>query len=479
MFDFDSILSGNGQDGQVPFDQIAGLRKAMTAGTGIATPGSQVAGAAAPIIPESLEAYLSIAIEQAEDLPMMRAIGPYKEKALSPTEQWNTLEGVGADNTIFNGEVALPDEQDSSYVRRTIELKPMGVTGRVSFRAQAARTIAGIDSVMAQEVENKTLFMLRNIERAIFVGDSSIIPEQFDGLGRQIAAANPENVFDARGALLTRTLINRVAKGVRRAGNYGRLNTLFCSVNAYADLTEDVTNASSVNRANYVQGTEIIYGVSAKKILTSFGVIDLIYSQFLVEGTAPATAGTVALRPATPLANGAVVAAPAAGSQFAAADAGDYIYAIVGLSARGQSTTLQTAVVTVAAGDGVTIPIADGGNGTTGYIVYRSTPNGAASTLREAFRVARTGANQNIVDLNAALPGTSTAYLLSLDPRSIAWSELTPLTKFDLATVDTSNRFLLYTDAGLKVRTARKHAVIQNIGIANDELAPAGPNWVA
>jgi len=474
MFDLNSIL-GSSPNQMVPLDQLQGLKKAMTTGSGIPTPGASVAGNFAPLVPESLEQYLYNAIESADMLVALKAIAPFKERVGSPTTQWDTLEGVGRSASIFMGEIARPNEEDSTYVRRTIETKVMGVVGRVSLRTQHANTIAGVGDAMAVEVKNRTLFLLRNIEQAIFTGYSSLIPEQFDGLERQIAAANPDNIFDARGALLTLNLINNVAKAARRAGNFGLLNTMFCSVSAYSDLLRDVLNpTTSVTRQNFDMGAaETSYGVSVRRLLTAFGEIDITYSQFIVEGTEPEAYGPVALRPSAPLAGGAVAAAPAAGSLFAAADAGDYIYAVAAVNSRGQSAALVTAAVTVAAGDGVTIPVVDGGNNPTCYVVYRSALNGDATTLREAFRVAVTGAAQNIVDLNAALPGTSKAYLLTLDSDAIAWSELTPLQKYDLAMTDSSQQFMLYTDAALKVRTARKHAVIINIGLADGDLSPA------
>lgn len=474
MFDLNSIL-GTAPNQMVPLEQLQWLRKAMTTGTGIPTPGAAVPGNFAPLVPESLEQYLFNAIESADDLVAMKAIAPYKERVGSPTSQWDTLEGVGRSASIFMGEIARPNEEDSTYVRRTVETKVMGVVGRVSLRTQYANTIAGIGDAMAQEVKNRTLFLLRNMEQAIFVGDSSLIPEQFDGLERQIRAANPENIFDARGNLLTLNLVNQVAAATRAAGNFGRLNTMFCSVRAYSGILDDVLNTASVNRQNFDMGAgETTYGVSVRRFMSAFGEIDVTYSQFIVEGTAPEAYGPVALRPSAPIAGGAVAAAPNPASQFAAGDAGNYIYAIAAVSCRGQSAALQTAVVAVAAGDGVTIPIVDGGNGTTCYVVYRSALNGDATTLREAFRVARTGPAQNIVDLNAALPGTSKAYLLTVDADALAWSELTPLEKFDLPMTDSSRQFMLYTDAALKVRTARKHAVIINLGVPGGGLAAAG-----
>lgn len=473
MYDLNAIL-GSAPNQMVPLDQMQGLKKAMTTGSGIPTPGAAVPGNFAPLVPESLEQYLYNAIETSDDLVMLKAIAPFKERVGSPTSQWDTLEGVGRSASIFLGEIGRPNEEDSTYVRRTIETKVMGVVGRVSLRTQSANTIAGVGDAMAAEVSNRTLFLLRNIEQAIFVGDSSLIPDQFDGLERQIAAANPENIFDARGALLTLNLVNRVASAARAAGNFGRLNTMFCSVRAYSGILDDVLNTATVNRQNFDMGAgDTTYGVSVRRFMSAFGEIDVTYSQFIVEGTAPEAFGPIALRPSAPLAGGAVAAAANPASLFVAADAGDYIYAVAALSARGQSAALQTVAVTVAAGDGVTIPVVDGGNGTTCYVVYRSTKNGGVDTLREAFRVARTGAAQNIVDVNTALPGTSKAYLLTVDADALAWSELTPLQKLDMARTDSSSQFMLYTDAALKVRTARKHAVIINLGIPDGALAAA------
>jgi hypothetical protein len=99
------------------------------------------------------------------------------------------------------------------------------------------------------------------------------------------------------------------------------------------------------------------------------------------------------------------------------------------------------AAVVVAAGDGVTFTLSDGGQGTTFYEIYRSAAGAAQATAQLMVRVARTGATQVVTDLNADIPGTSTGFVLMQNQRSFSWSQLLPMTRIPLAAIDTSIRW--------------------------------------
>ena len=115
-------------------------------------------------------------------------------------------------------------------------------------------------------------------------------------------------------------------------------------------------------------------------------------------------------------------------------------------------------------------PVQDGGQDTTGYIVYRSTKDGAATTCKEAFKVARTGMTQNIVDRNLDLPGCSDVFGFDMKPETCAWKQLAPFTKIPLGIQDLSIRWMQVLYGAVQFRSPRKAFRIKNVG--RDPNAP-------
>jgi hypothetical protein len=152
------------------------------------------------------------------------------------------------------------------------------------------------------------------------------------------------------------------------------------------------------------------------------------------------------------------------------ADAGTYIYRVVARNRFGASIPLNSAAVAVVAGDRVTFTVADGGQGTSYYEIYRTEPGGAAATAKLMTKVARTGATQVITDDNANIPGTSTAFMLMQNQQSFSWAQLLPMTRFPLAAIDTSIRWAQVIYGAVKLYTPAKNLVIKNVGRAEGSL---------
>jgi hypothetical protein len=155
---------------------------------------------------------------------------------------------------------------------------------------------------------------------------------------------------------------------------------------------------------------------------------------------------------------------------FVTADAGTYFYQVVAGNRFGLSASVNSASVAVVAGDAVTFTVADGGQGTTFYEIYRTAPGAAVGTARLLTRVARSGATQVITDLNSDLPGTSKGFVLMQNQRSFSWAQLLPMTRIPLAAVDTSIRWAQVIYGGIKLYTPAKNVVIKNIGRAAGSL---------
>ena len=258
-----------------------------------------------------------------------------------------------------------------------------------------ANTIrAAHGNVIALETMNKTMDLLKNLENALFFGDSSLIPEQLDGLEKLITDAAPDNVVDLRGGALTESAMNDMLLQIRQ--NYGMATDAYFSAGAFSDLAKQVYDRQRFALAP-APGT---LGTSVTAFQGQHGKINLHDHVFFEDGQSSLSAGLgdSSKSPLTPT----ITVAPAAGasgnSQFVLADAGTYIYQVVGGNKFGLSTPLDSASVAVVAGDAVTFTVGDGGQGTTFYEIYRSAIGGAAADAQLMVRVPRTGATQVITE---------------------------------------------------------------------------------
>jgi hypothetical protein len=298
--------------------------------------------------------------------------------------------------------------------------------------------MAAHGNVIALETMNKTMELLKNTENGLFFGDSNLIPEQWDGLERLITDGAPDNVIDLRGAALTEEALNDMLLQIR--DNFGMATDCYFSTGAFADLAKQVYDRQ---RFAYAPAPGVL-GATITAFQGQHGRVNLHDHVFIQEGPVALAAGLgrAAARPLTPTFTVDTVAAPDAASQFIAADAGTYEYRVVAGNRFGLSAPMDTlAAVVVAAGDGVTFTLSDGGQGTTFYEIYRSAAGAAQATAQLMVRVARTGATQVVTDLNADIPGTSTGFVLMQNQRSFSWSQLLPMTRIPLAAIDTSIRW--------------------------------------
>lgn len=440
-------------------DELAELRKALTAGSDVNDPGV-APGVGFPLRTESLEAQLKNLTFEMSEIKLFRSIA--KVPASNTVEEFNRLvsysrSGSRRFNMGWMSEGALPEEEDSTYERVTVLTKYLGVVGRVTHVANTIRAAHG--NVIALETMNKTMDLLKNLENALFFGNSALIPEQVDGLEKLITDAAPDNVVDLRGAALTEGAMNDMLLQIRQ--NYGMATDAYFSAGAFSDLAKQVYERQRFALAP-APGT---LGTTVTAFQGQHGKINLHDHVFFEDEQSSLAAGLgdSSKAPITP----SITVAPAAagtGSQFIPADDGTYIYQVVAGNKYGLSAPVDTAAVLVASGESVTFTVADGGQGTTFYEIYRSDVDGAVSTAKLMTRVARTGATQVITDSNADIPGTTKGFVLQQNQRSMSWAQLLPMTRVPLATIDTSIRWAQVVYGAIKLYTPARNIVVKNIG---------------
>lgn len=446
--------------------EIADLHKALSAGSDVNDPGV-AAGVGFPLRTESLEATLKNLTYEMDEIKLFKSIP--KVPASNTVEEFNRLISYGdggaqAFNQGFFEEGALPEEQDSTYERVTVLIKYLGVTGRVTHVANTIRAAHG--NVIALETMNKTMELLRNLENALFFGDSSLIPQQWDGIYKLVSDGAPDNVIDLRGAPLTESALNDMMLTIR--DNYGSGTDAYFGTGAFADLAKQVYDRQ---RFAYAPAPGVL-GATVTAFQGQNGRVNLHDHVFIGQGTTSRIAGLGRpdRRPLAPSITVAPAANASASSLFTATDAGTYTYQVVAGNRYGLSTPVDTASVAVVAGDSVTFTVADGGQDTSFYEIYRTAIGAAASTAKLMARVARSGATQVVTDNNGDIPGTTKGFVLQQNQRSFSWSQLLPMTRIPLAAVDTSVRWAQVIYGAIKMYAPTKNVVIKNIGRAAGSL---------
>lgn len=455
--------SGFGSPSQ---QEVTELRKALYAGSDVNNPGT-AAGEGFPLRTESLEAMLKNLTFEMDEIKLFKTIS--KVPATNTVEEFNRLvsysrAGTRRFNMGFMTEGDLPEEEDTTYERVTVLIKYLGIVGRVTHVANTIRAAHG--NVIAMETQARTMELLKNLENAIFFGDSSLLPEQFDGLEKLITAGAPTNVIDLRGGEITEEILNDSLLRIR--DNFGVATDGYFGTGAFSDLAKQVYDRQRFQIAP-APGT---LGAQVNAFQGQNGKISLHDHIFIQEGQVALDAGLGRSdkRPLAPTISVAPAAAPGTGD-FVAADAGTYIYKVVAGNRYGLSTPVTSAGVAVAAGDVVTFTVVDGGQDTAFYEIYRTPVGGAAADAKLMTRVARTGASQVITDANADIPGTSKGFVLMQNQQSFSWAQLLPLTRIPLAAVDTSIRWAQVIYGAVKMYAPGKNVVFKNIGRAAGSLA--------
>jgi hypothetical protein len=468
-----NVAGGQSVTGEMNFNDVGELRKALEAGYG--TDVSTLTGGGALRI-QSLEKTLMATIQENEHFALFNEL--QKTNATATIDEWTEQNGIGGFlGGSTNSETGAISNATGSYARRTGAVKYLMTRREVSFVTTLQNSIVEAE---ATEQQNGALQLLTDAEYLSFEGDSSIVPTEFDGIAAQmVGLGSSDHVLDAQAASLSSiNLINKAAATVSAYGNFGKPSHLFVSQLAQADFDTGLDPAFRVALDN--QPNSIMLGAPVAGIRTSWGNIKTKPDVFIRDEAQqkPFQISFAALAAANNFAPAAAagVAAADVSSMFGAPHAGNYYYFVTGVNAAGQSVGVASAQVAVAAGDKVTLTITVSATGSeTGYVIYRSRKNGtaAADDVRQCVRVARTGASTVWVDLNRDIPGTSKAYILNLSPgaNAVSWRQLLPMLKFPLyPTVSAVVPWAQLLFGYLRVAKRRHNVVIKNI-------LPNGATW--
>lgn len=471
-----NTASGQTVTGQMGFQDVAELRKALEAGYGTDVVGLEGGGA---LRIQSLEKTMLATIQENKHFRLFNEM--QKTNATATVDEWTEQSSVGGFlGGSTNTETGNIAQAQGQYNRRAGFVKYLMTRREVSFVTTLQNAIADAE---ATEAQNGAKQLLSDAEFLSFEGDSSIVETEFDGIRAQIESlGSPDHVLDAEGnSLASIDLVNNAAATISGYGNFGQPTHLFMSQLNQADFDTGLDPAFRVPLPDVAEGG-IRLGAPVVGIRTSWGNIKACPDVFVrdegqqkpfqLDFPGIATANDTF----KPAAVAGVAGVQDVESKFGGDHAGNYYYLVTGVNAKGQSTGLVSAQVAVAAGDKVTLTIDQSGTGDeTGYVIYRSRLNGtnAVNDFRFMARVAKAGAQTTYVDLNREIPGTTSAYILNMTPgdMAITWRQLLPMLKFPLyPTVSAVIPWAQLMFGYLRIGKRKHHVVIKNI-------VPNGAKW--
>ena len=346
-----------------------------------------------------------------------------------------------------NGQMGQVRSAQGEYTREVGFVKFLMTLRQVGYVLNITNNITG---PIAVEERNGAKQLLTDANYLLYQGNADASPTQFDGIFNQLEKAllagqiPDENCIDMQGKPLNSVEpFSNINVSVSSYGSWGKSTDAFLPLSVQNDLNQNLDPAFRWTPGG---GNTPIIGGHVEGIRLQGGVLRTNEDTFIHDETVPmvrpfethqpaVAAGLSALKPATV----GGVAASDASSQFTSTRAGNYFYAVESLDAQGagHSTATKSAQVAVAAGNKVTLTIAQSSAGTeTGYAIYRSRQGGTddLSDMRLVKVIAKTGASTVFVDLNRDIPGTVKVPLLNMGEGAdaIGWRQFQPMTKIPL-----------------------------------------------
>jgi hypothetical protein len=465
----DGVLNGTINDGfnQGSVAELEELNKALGTGTEGEAYGNYNDMSA--LRPQSLEGTLKVVTAQEQHIKLWKEVA--KKQAFNTVEEFNVLDSYGGNSSPFFVEGGLPNEEDSNYIRQSQMVKFLGTTRVITHPATLVRNTVG--DIVQRETTNGTLWLLQQLERALFFANSSLDPLAFDGIETQITNfvkdkpyAN-QHVIDMRGKPLDENLLEDLSTIV--ADNFGSPQLKLWTTNqVIKDVSKLLIGTGGRQRLMMPSTSEIMLGAPVRGYSANSGDILFQGDIFLKPDNAPKAVSQKGA-PAVPTTDGVATSIQASADATSLMDAGTYYYFVSAKNSNGESTPKALGSVAVTEGQKVAIEI----NRVTSDPVAKSYKvfRGATSDVTKAllcFEVkdAGAGTTQVIEDKNLDIPGTHKAFLLDMDgEQSFCFKQLAPLMKLPLARISASERFMILLYGMVQMYNPRRNVVIKNIAL--------------
>lgn len=470
------------------------LVKAVIAGSQTGRDYNNVQNTGGSLKTESLDAMVRLLTNTEKHIVLWKSLN--KNSVYNTVHEYNQQLDYGNDAGGFNLEGEAPQFSDPTYRRKSALIKYLGFSGEVTHPAMLVRNADGINN-WAREIQNKTMLLMRFIDKQLTTANSKMVSTEFDGIFQQhfeaeeVGNSNLDKYFassqviDARGKILTDDLVQDATNAAVNT-NFGYVDKIVGSPTIFNNY---VKQFGGLKRFMVGQPGAIVNattGQSVSKIDTQFGAIDIMNDIFFDRKVAknynsPATHSKA---PAAPVADGSAptnTVTAVATSKFSGFT-GTYFYGVTARNRYGESamTLLKTTASTVAnATDAVDLKFAAGAGAyaAESYTIYKTKKNQAAYTDPNAFfpvfEVSATelaagydgsGSAGVVRDRNLWIPGAQSALVSVIDPEYLEYLQLAPIMKMDLAITSPSKRFMVLNYGTPAVYMPTKIIRIVNLG---------------
>lgn len=473
---------------EIPIRDLRELNKALQASTraimkgevgyplqGQAYVGGQGGnGEIAPLVPQSIQSTLDSQTFLSNHIKFWKMLA--KRPVTSTLHEATRVNEHGSmAMDPFFAEGSVPGISEAEYERQVVQIKYLAEYIELSDVSTMVGIIGANRSALAQRTQNGTMALLGKLERLLFGADSALTPLAFDGLYKQLTTNAPDNYTDKRGQGVTPQFLQDILGALQSDPNYGDPNAILVDPRQYQSLANIATAHGRHDQTTARNGV-VTFGHNKLYVGSPYGNVEIMPCPLMRPVRSANAAAVGAGAPNSGAMPSTSEAAAGTGSNFTAADAGNYWYKVVGVGDEGVTAPYTTAAaVTVAAGQEVTFTIVDGAAAADGthsgiryYRVFRSAKDAASAD--NALFLGEFPANDDggsdetlIVDDNSKIPGTAPIYILQNTPDVMYWAQLLDFTRRPLAQTTTTIPFLLMLFGSLFIKIPKKNWVVDNV----------------
>lgn len=448
---------------------------------------------------ESLEGTLKTLTAKMENYKLWNTIP--KERVFSTVNEYNQLVKYGEDVGVSNLEGETGEFTDSVYRRKSTEVAFMNVGGQVTHPAQLVRT-QGSTNIFTQEVQNKTMLLIEQINKGLSVFNNTHVSTQFKGIFQQhfegiveiagLSGGTFEQqldayygdsvVIDLRGKALTQASVQEAMEAVVN-DRYANPTRILGNSKVWSDFAKRDQDKQRIN-IGYPSAVEnAVFGQSINKVVTQFGTLDIMNDLFFdnQKSVTSASVVTSAKAPAAPVPDGVTPQAVAADAKTQFTDGvGTYLYAVRAKNRWGMSApvVISATPLAVAATESVDLNFTAGsGNyAAESFVIYRTEKDDTASSTsvkyHPIFEITASqltagydgGAAGLVRDRNRIVANTTSSIIYEPISDILKYIELMPIMRVDYAPQTLSNRFSIVNYAAPQMAMPGKVARIINIG---------------
>lgn len=476
MLNLDNFDLGNGTEMSSGYGNAEDLLKAMEAGLGTGRDYTDATHNGPGLKVESLDPVVKVLTNKLEHLKVWSMIP--KQKIFNTVHEYNQLNKYGSEVGIFNLEGETPQFTDTQYRRKAATTKFMGIGGQVSHAATLVKRADG-KNVLAAEVENKTILLLTELNKALISSDDSKIDTQFEGFWRNhlvgindiyggisgiTAETSMDNYFgdaavvDARGSVLTDSLVEDAAQ-VAVNDRFGMISDILSTPVVFNNYVKQFHESKRVVVGQNGGVTGATMGQSVNMIQTQFGKVDIQNDIYFDRRTPKKynTAATSDKAPVVPVKDGSTPIAVNTDTKTKfTLTAGGYFYCVTAKNRYGESAMvpINTTIQAVAATESVDLKFAAGvgGYAVESYVIYRTTKGATPYTTANYYPLFEVsiaelasgydGVGVGLVrDRDRIMAGTHSAIVFYNSAEYWEYLQLAPTMRMDFAITSPSQRF--------------------------------------